>query len=374
MIFSSKAICCNPPLIDRLTLFCFTGWRNSCKRTLIFFVFLLLIAANLKAQESTPFRLMFWNVENLFDCKHDTLKNDLEFLPTSMRNWSYGRYKKKLANVARTITAVGEWVPPVLVGLCEVENDSVLRDLTLYSPLKKEGYQYVMTNSPDKRGIDVALLYQRGNFKLLSCESLRISLPGEHSYPTRDILHVTGRIINNDTLDVFVVHLPSRLGGQKASEPNRVCVAERIKAVVDSLFFVRSFPKIVIMGDFNDYPENKSISEVLEAVAPPNHPEPHHLYNLLASKAKDRNFGSYKYKGEWNLLDQLIVSGTFLTPDNHFYTNETKAHVARLPFLLIEDEKYGREQPFRTYNGIRYQGGFSDHLPVYVDFIIGASE
>ncbi len=344
------------------------------KQTLLFSIFLLLIATNLKAQERTSFRLMFWNVENLFDCKHDTLKNDKEFLPTSMRAWNYGRYKKKLANVARTITAIGEWAHPLLIGMCEVENDSVLRDITLYSPLKKENYQYVMTNSPDRRGIDVALLYQRGSFKLLDWEPLHISLPGKHSYPTRDILHVTGRIINGDTLDVFVVHLPSRLGGQKASEPNRVCVAERIKAAVDSLFLVRTQPKIIIMGDFNDYPENKSISEVLEAVAPPNHPEPHHLYNLLASKAKDRNFGSYKYKGEWNLLDQLIVSGTLLSPDSRFYTNETKAHVARLPFLLIEDEKYGGEQPFRTYNGIRYQGGFSDHLPVYVDFSVGASK
>nr|WP_321335169.1 endonuclease [uncultured Bacteroides sp.] len=317
---------------------------------------------------------MFWNVENLFDCKHDTLKHDEEFLPTSMRAWHYGRYKKKLANIARTITAIGQWTPPALVGLCEVENDSVLRDLTRYSPLKKYNYRYVMTNSPDMRGIDVALLYQRGHFKLLSYHSIRIPFSGKHQHPTRDILHVIGLNINNDSLDVFVVHLPSRSGGQKASEPNRIRVAETLKAAVDSLFLIRAYPKIIIMGDFNDYPYNKSISKILEAVAPPKHPEPQHLYNLLADKAKTRNFGSYKYQGEWGLLDQLIVSGTLLTPTGNFTTSEAKANVARLPFLLTKDEKYGGEQPFRTYNGIRYQGGFSDHLPVYLDFSFTPSE
>ena len=155
------------------------------------------------AEERIPFRVMSWNVENLFDTHHDTLKNDNEFLPDAIRHWNYTKYKKKLADMARVITAVGEWNPPALVGLCEVENDSVLRDLTRRSPLKELSYRYVMTSSPDLRGIDVALLYQRDLFKLLSFRS--IPIPSfKHHRPTRDLLHVSGLLLTGDTLDVIV--------------------------------------------------------------------------------------------------------------------------------------------------------------------------
>ena len=139
--------------------------------------FLLLISSTslfLSAQNQPPFRVVFWNTENFFDTRHDSLKNDREFLPHSLRHWGYSRYKKKIDNVARTLAAVGEWNFPVLIGLCEVENDTVMRDLTLYSPLKEADYRYVMTHSSDQRGIDVALLYQRDRFKLLTCSSIPV--------------------------------------------------------------------------------------------------------------------------------------------------------------------------------------------------------
>lgn len=331
---------------------------------------LCAMTASLSAQEDTPFRVMSWNVENLFDIRHDTLKNDQEFLPDALRHWNYRRYKKKRDDIARVITAVGQWDPPVLVGLCEVENDSVLRALTRYSPLKEQGYRYVMTDSPDERGIDVALLYQRDRFKLLSHRSISIGAFGKRNRPTRDILHVSGLIHTRDTLDVFVCHFPSRSGGAKESEPYRLFVAQKLRAQADSLLSARRHPQLIIMGDFNDYPENKSISQVLGAVAPPSHPAPNKLYHLLARKARQRDYGSYKYQGEWGLLDHLIVSGTLLDTSANFFTTEEKADVARLPFLLIEDKKYGDMQPFRTYYGMKYQGGYSDHLPVYVDFTL----
>lgn len=335
---------------------------------------LFLYPASLAAQKSAPFRVMFWNVENLFDTQHDSLKNDIEFLPDALRHWNYRRYKKKLANVARVITAVGEWTPPALVGLCEVENDRVLRDLTRYSPLKEQGYRYVMTNSADERGIDVALLYQRERFKLLSANSLSPGLPTPQSRPTRDILHVSGQLLTGDTLDVLVTHLPSRSGGEKQSEPYRIFVARKLKTVADSLINIRRHPQLVIMGDFNDYPTNRSVTEVLKATPPTPRPEPDKLYHLLARKALSPNFGSYKYRGEWGLLDHLIVSGTLFNPKENLFTSEDKAHVARLPFLLTKDEKYGDVQPFRTYVGMKYQEGYSDHLPVYVDFLLTQSE
>lgn len=336
---------------------------------LLFSVCCLHLTA-IAAQEQIPFRVMCWNVENLFDTRHDSLKNDYEFLPDALRHWHYGRYKKKLNNVARVITAVGEWTPPVLVGLCEVENDSVLRDLTYYSPLKEHGYRYVMTNSPDERGIDVALLYQRDRFKLLSHRSISIGTFSKQSRPTRDILHVSGLLQTGDTLDVFVVHFPSRSGGAKLSEPYRLFVAQKLRTVADSLLATRQSPKLIIMGDLNDYPNNNSVNNILGAVAPPPHATPSKLYHLLARKAQKREFGSYKYRGEWGLLDHLIVSGTLLDTSSRIHTNDEKADVARLPFLLIEDDKYGGMQPFRTYYGMKYQAGYSDHLPVYVDFIL----
>ena len=322
------------------------------------FFFTMVFCAPSFSNGQTRFRVMSWNVENLFDTRHDTLKNDQEFLPDALRHWNYSRYKKKLADIANVITAVGEWSPPVLVGLCEVENDSVLRDLTLHSPLKELDYRYVMTHSPDLRGIDVGLLYQRDQFKLLSCRSISIP-PLKGFRPTRDILHVSGLILTGDTLDVFICHLPSRSGGAKVSEPYRLHAAKIIYSEADSILDTRFHPQIIIMGDFNDYPTDKSIRKVLES---------NKFYHLLARKAQSHNFGSYKYHGEWGLLDHLIVSKELLNKSGNFFTSEDKANVAHLPFLLIDDEKYGDDEPFRTYKGMKYQGGISDHLPVYTDF------
>lgn len=343
------------------------------KYTAFLLLFPLFIYGQTK-KDTITFRVMSYNVENLFDCHHDTLKNDYEFLPNSLHHWNYTRYKKKLNNVARVITAVGGWTPPALVALCEVENDSVLRDLTSRSALRESGYRYVMTHSPDLRGIDVALLYQRNLFKLLMYQSISVA-PHNRAKdyrPTRDILHVCGLLLDHDSLDVFVVHLPSRYGGAKASEPHRILAAQRLKEVADSIISIRRHPRILIMGDFNDYPENKSIRKILSATIPPEEPSlirTEKLYHLLARKAKTQHyFGSYKFHGEWGLLDHLIVSGSVLQKDTSFYTEEAKADVFHAPFLLTEDQKYGGTQPFRTYLGPRYLGGYSDHLPVWADF------
>lgn len=345
--------------------------------TIVFFVMALfgtgiVVPSYIYAQEKIPFRVVSWNIENLFDTHHDSLKNDYEFLPDAMRHWNYGRYKRKLADLARVITAIGEWNPPALIGICEVENDTVLRDLTRRSPLKALGYRYVMTDSPDVRGIDVALLYQRDLFKLLSFRSISIP-PFKQHRPTRDLLHVSGLLLTGDTLDIIVCHLPSRSGGAKESEPYRIFVAGKLRAEAESILNARHHPQLIIMGDFNDYPTNKSIREVLGAEAPPNPSEsqdisPLKLYHLLARKAISKDFGSYKYQGEWGLLDHLIVSGSLLNQSSCFFTKEEKANVCLLPFLLKEDEKYGDKEPFRTYKGMKYQGGISDHLPIYTDF------
>lgn len=326
----------------------------------------LLSTPFLVAQEN--FRVMFYNVENLFDCEHDSLKNDEEFLPDAARAWHYGRYKDKLAKISQVISAVGEWDAPALVGVCEVENDRTMRDLTQNSPLKYYQYQYVMTDSPDERGIDVALLWQRDRFRMLSHQAIRVNFEDESRRPTRDILHVTGLIQTGDSLDVFVCHLPSRGGGVKESEPARVFATSLLKQAVDSLYALRASPNILIMGDFNDYPTDISIVEGLGAKAPEGEIDPLKLYNLMADKGGD--IGTYNYRGEWGILDHLIVSGHLLLNTNGFHTANDKTHIASFSFLKTEDEKYGGMRPYRTYYGVKYVGGYSDHFPVYVDFVI----
>ena len=323
----------------------------------IFIIILFLCCTSLvTAQES--FRVMFWNVENLFDTKDDPRKNDNEFLPEATRHWNFFRYRDKLKNLAKGIIASGNEYVPDLVGLCEVENDSCLYDLTRRSPLKEAGYRYVMTDSPDQRGIDVALLYQRGSFKVLQHQSIRIPNKQLKKGATRDILHVVGEVLSGNQLDVFVCHFPSRSGGQAKSEPYRLLTAKILKEAVDSVMKVRKHPHILIMGDFNDYPTNKSMKKVLCADGG--------LRNLM----KDKKEGTYRYRGEWGILDQFIVSKTLLKKKGSIRTSSKKAQILHLDFLLEEDEKYGGDKPFRTYNGMKYLGGFSDHLPIFLDLEI----
>lgn len=186
-------------------------------------------------QAQHTFRVMEYNVENLFDCRHDSLKQDTEFLPGSVRNWTYARFQDKLNKIGKVILAVGKEQVPDLVGLCEVENDYCLKSLTGYSPLREAGYKYVMTSSPDERGIDVALLYQPASFRLLTSQQIRIPSDSLGMRPTRDILYASGRVASGDTLDVFVCHLPSRVGGAQKTDAYRLWVARRVRQAADSV-------------------------------------------------------------------------------------------------------------------------------------------
>ena len=340
---------------------------------LCFFLY-FLPRTNAAAERGTQnMRVMCYNMENLFDCIDDPEKDDDEFLPeSSTRHWTYKRYHEKLDHIARTIAGVGDGQFPAIVACCEIESDTCMYDLTRRSLLRTADYRYIKTSSPDKRGINVAILYQRRLFKPVKQESIRIA-SSKNFKPTRDILHVAGELINGDTLDVFVCHAPSRNGGEKETEPNRLAVARKLKQSVDEVMKTRETPQVIIMGDFNDYPDNRSIREVLSAVSPPstNKVKPNRLYHLLAAHAKeDRTFGSYKYKGTWGLLDHLIVSGTLLNEKGRLRTSEEQATVYKGKFLLTDDKKYGGEQPFRTFVGTKYQNGYSDHLPIYADFTL----
>jgi len=318
----------------------------------------------------TNFRVMFYNTENFFDTIDEPKKNDNEFLPEGTMHWTPGRYYNKLNNIAKVITSAGEWDTPALVGLCEVENEKVIKDLTEHSPLRKMNYRYVITNSPDPRGINVALLYQREKFKYLEHHFYRIRFPHNPQKYTRDILHVTGQVSARDTLDVFVCHFPSRRGGEDESEPDRTYVASTLKAKSDSLMRIRKNACILIMGDFNDEPSSRSISQVLQAQPVSKDIIRQNLYNLFSSFEKRKNTGSYKYKDQWNMLDQIIVSGNLITGKQSIRALPQTATIFSRNFMLVDDKAYGGKRPKKTYHGRKHEGGYSDHLPVLVDFSI----
>jgi len=335
-----------------------TGWciqilRFAQDDTLfILSVALLFLCFPVSIRSQEAFRVMFWNVENLFDIRDDSLKHDEEFLPEATRRWTFFRYRDKLNKVAKTIVASGyEEQVPDLVGLCEVENDSCLYDLVKRSPLREAGYRYVMTDSPDRRGIDVALLYQRGRFRYLQHQSVHIPHEQVRRGPTRDILHVSGRILSGDTLDVVVCHMPSRSGGKARTEPFRLLAAETLRRTVDSLMSVRLHPHLIIMGDFNDAPSDKALRKVLCGKGD--------LVNLMEGMEE----GTYRYRGEWGIFDQFLVS-------ENVKAKKQDVQILRHPFLLEEDDKYGGDKPFRTYSGLKYEGGYSDHLPIALDLLI----
>ena len=301
----------------------------------------------LHGQESVGFRIMFYNTENLFDAWDDSLSvGDDEYLPKSTRHWNYTRYKLKLNNIAKTILAAGEWQPPVLVGLCEVENASVLKHLIYWTGLSELGYKYVHYESPDQRGIDVALLYRAGSFEPIESRPVKVELPD--GKPTRDILLVKGFATGFDTMYVLVNHWPSRFGGVKSSECKRIAAADVVLSVCDSIRRNDREASIVIMGDFNDSPSDSSINKIRQSG-----------FVNLNDMREDKTQGTNKYRYEWETIDQIMIS---LELQRRMAVVDYK--VVDLPFLLMDDDVYLGKKLFRTYVGPRYQGGFSDHLPV----------
>lgn len=340
---------------------------NGLNRSVFFIIFCVLLLP-VGAQEN--FRIMFYNVENMYDTKDNPYTHDDDLTPEGQLHWTNYRYWHKLNNISKVISSVGEGYPPALVGLCEVENDSVLFDLTKKAALQRHKYEYIITSSKDWRGSNVALLYQRDQIKILSKKSYT-PLLDDSIRTTRDILHVTGKLVNGEILDLFICHFPSRNEGIKKTRPYRIKCAELLKQKADSVSLVRKKANIIVMGDFNDYPHDQSMVEGLEARSLDSDILPQNLYNMFNLKKKEKDAGSYKYRGKWNYLDQFIVSGNLLDKHRKVFIKDRVACVYSASFLLVDDnKKYGGQKPFRTYSGFRYLGGYSDHLPIYINLDI----
>jgi len=326
--------------------------------------FLLLAASDGKSQIHSfrsGYTFMFYNVENLFDCEDDSLTNDDEFTPEGDRRWNWNRLYDKADRLSKVILAAGKWNPPVFVGLCEIENLSVLELLTRQTSLENYQYKIVHKDSPDERGIDVAFIYRSDLFRPFDYQAINLIDPADKTFKTRDMLRVSGVLNGCDTLHFFINHWPSRYGGIMETMEYRRMAAETLKNEVKKLLTKYPAAKVICTGDFNDTPKDESLYRVLEAKMTDNPAESGELINLSYNWMSEE-IQTLKNQYSWQVFDQWIVSDYFLTSSNcvQFLGSE----IFKAGFLLEPDSKFRGVKPKRTYNGFKYQEGFSDHLPI----------
>jgi len=306
-----------------------------------------------------------YNVENLFDTLNDPQTADEDFLPTGSYEWTAARYEQKLRQLSQVIGDMNQGEGPDILGLCEVENAQVVADLAKkLNKSNKKQYSYIHFDSPDGRGIDVAMIYNRKVYKVKNSRSVFVPMPGDSSRPTRDILVVSGQLPNKSQLHVLVNHWPSRRSGQDASEIARMGAAAVAKRSVDSLHSRFKGSTVLVMGDFNDTPADKAPLEVLGASWPANANA--RLANPFLALHADSTQGSYRYRNSWQFIDHISISPTALENGAKVRYVAGSAAAILQPYQLEKEGRF-KGNPFRTYAGNRYLGGYSDHLPVKIE-------
>jgi predicted extracellular nuclease len=314
--------------------------------------------------DSDIYRVMFYNVENLFDVLDEPQTDDDAFTPTGKMGWTHYRYYQKINNIGKVVLATGGGHIPAIIGLCEIENRKVLNDLVHSDALVKTPYHIVHFESNDRRGIDVALLYNSDKVRFISSKAVHVT---EHGLQTRDILYCKVLLLH-DTIHFFVNHWPSRSAGQLETERDRYAAARSLKATYDSIQSHSEHARIVIMGDFNDDPADESISQILGSINTQGPIQPKNIYNLAKIPVSGKIKGTLKYQGTWNLFDQIMVSGyLLLNKKGSIGVRKEDFRILENDFLLEPDRKFNGFKPYRTYMGFKYHGGFSDHLPVFID-------
>lgn len=312
----------------------------------------------------------FYNLENFYDTVHNTLIDDVEFTPKGARNYNSSIYWSKVKNLATVISKIGtDENPsnadgPAILGVAEIENDTVLNDLIHHPLLAKKNYQFVHYDSKDARGVDVALIYNPKYFTVENSSKLFVKLPGgsKDAYYTRDVLWVQGKL-NDETIHVYVNHWPSRLGGEERSAPARAAAAMVSKRHMDSIISKNGEQKVIIMGDLNDDPTSASLTEVLKAKGKINEVAINGLFNPWIELYK-KGIGTLAYQDAWGLFDQIIISNKWLQKeqDGFFYY---KQFIFNRDFLTENTGRY-KGYPMRTWDGLTYRGGYSDHFPTYL--------
>ena len=342
--------------------------KRKLLQSLIIIVVFLISTKFVSAQEK-KYKVgcvAFYNMENFYDTINDPKTNDDEFTPEGANKWNSKRYYQKLNHISSVISQIGnEYVKggPIVMGLSEVETRAVLEDLVKQDSLKASNYGIVHYEGPDRRGVDVALIYQKDHFTVINSKAVPLNIASKPDFRTRDQLVVHGKF-DGEPMYFIVNHWPSRYGGEKRSSSMRMAAADLTKSIVDSIQKIDSIAKIIIMGDLNDDPTNKSVLKHLDAKGQQTEVGRKGLYNPMYNIFKKEGLGSLAYRDNWNLFDQIIVTGTLLGDDKSTY-KYFKAKIFNKNFLTQKEGAFAG-YPFRTYVGTTYQGGFSDHFPVYI--------
>jgi predicted extracellular nuclease len=323
-------------------------------------IFLVFISCN--EDEVSTVSVGFYNVENLFDTKDNPKTYDNQFTPSDDKKWDKVKYAEKLQNLAKVIRQLADNKYPTFLGVCEVENKKVLQDLANQPALKQANYGVAHIESPDERGIDVALLYNKSIFKINEVIAYQPDLSSCND-KTRDILYVKGELANGEILHFMINHWPSRGGGRKESEHKRITAAKMLLSIQKEIQAKDPRAKIIVMGDFNDEPSNQSISKTLNVACDIKNIEKNQLFNAFCNLEK-QDYGSYRYRSYWDMLDQIMVSKSLITDTVgiHFIPNSAGI---KSESWMIQTGKY-EGFPLRTYGGNKYLAGYSDHLPVYI--------
>lgn len=335
-------------------------------KRLFVLVLLVLVTTPILAQKDAM--VAFWNVENLYDTVDDPAVKDEEFLPSAKNAWTAQRYNTKLTNTAEVILKMNNGAGPDILGMAEVENKGVLVDLTTKTDLKKQKYGIVHYDSPDQRGIDVALIYKTKSFKVLSSSHVPVVLPqGENDTaaprPTRDILVVRGILNKKDTICILVNHWPSRLGGVEQSDPKRLAAAKTVQRICDSLQKLYPAGEILAMGDFNDEPGDYSLCAISTKICDVAYADHKGIFTNMMDSIKASGDGTHYYKKEKSCLDQILVTSNLKEKKSYYVT---QAYIFKPDWIFAEVYKNDGLSPKRTWAGSRYIGGYSDHLPIYV--------
>ncbi len=306
-------------------------------------------------------RFVFYNVENYFDPYVDSTREYNEFTYEGNLHWSYKKYEKKRNDLYKTLAAISGWKPLTVIGLAEIENYLVLHELVTKTPLKHENYQIVHFDSEDFRGIETGIIYNADLFLLLHAAAIEIVTPDDTSFKTRDIIYLKG-LMESDTIHLFYNHWTSRYRGLLESKNYRLLAAQQLKMAIDSIHATNPLANILCMGDFNDNPTDESIQYLIEEGACKMEALPY------SNKNKDVK-GTLKYQGNWSYFDQAIVSEPLYRNDIGLFIKGQITRIFDAEFLLEDDEKFLGVKPFRTNIGFKYNGGISDHLPIYVDIV-----
>jgi len=339
------------------------------KKLIPFILLLCLFGSMANGQKKEPtFVVMSYNVENLFDTTDAQGFKDEDFTPPGSKNWTWERYEKKLEDLAKVISSLPGKEMPALIGLAEVENRIVLEDLVRQKGMRRVKYQIIHEDGIDPRGIECALLYDPGQFKYKGHDYIPVEDPSDPEYLYRAILHVEGRAPDGSDLHVFMNHWKSRGGGSKETEKQRMYTAITLRKQLDLLLSRDSDMKMIIMGDFNDEPTNQSIINGLSASGKRKNIIMGDRYNLFYDMHNLENKGTYNYRGNWNMLDQVIVSYSLLNQEKGLSTGYNGGAILKEEWMLYQSEQYGELLPSATYGGPNYYGGPADHLPVYVVF------